>query len=92
MSKASIGKCRNSLSKHPGISHSWRENWPNLSTYFKYPQEVRHLIYTTNAIEGFDRIIDGTMDKYPEGAFSNVGTIDEAAEKGEKMLKEAGEL
>lgn len=55
MSKASIGKCRNSLSKHPGISHSWRENWPNLSTYFKYPQEVRRLIYTTNAIEGFDR-------------------------------------
>ena len=43
-------------------------------------------------IEGLDRIIDGTMDKYPEGAFSNVGTIDEAAEKGEKMLKEAGEL
>lgn len=43
-------------------------------------------------IECFDRIIDGTMDKYPEGAFSNVGTIDEAAEKGEKMLKEAGEL
>ena len=37
------------------ISHSWRENRPNLSTYFKYPQEVRHLIYTTNAIEGFDR-------------------------------------
>ena len=45
-----------------------------------------------DTIEGFDRIIDGTMDKYPEGAFSNVGTIDEAAEKGEKMLKEAGEL
>ena len=28
---------------------------PNLSTYFKYPQEVRRLIYTTNAIEGFNR-------------------------------------
>ena len=27
----------------------------NLSTYFKYPQEVRRLIYTTNAIEGFNR-------------------------------------
>ena len=33
-------------------AQSWRENWPNLSTYFKYPQEVRRLIYTTNAIEG----------------------------------------
>ena len=27
----------------------------NLSTYFKYPQEVRRLIYTTNTIEGFNR-------------------------------------
>lgn len=41
--------------KYPQISRSWRENWPNLSTYFKYPQEVRRLIYTTNAIEGFNR-------------------------------------
>ena len=41
--------------KYPKISQSWRENWPNLSTYFKYPQEVRRLIYTTNAIEGFNR-------------------------------------
>ena len=41
--------------KYPRISQSWRDNWPNLSTYFKYPQEVRRLIYTTNAIEGFNR-------------------------------------
>jgi putative transposase len=41
--------------KYPKISKSWRENWANLSTYFKYPQEVRRLIYTTNAIEGFNR-------------------------------------
>ena len=41
--------------KYPKIAPSWRENWSNLSTYFKYPQEVRRLIYTTNAIEGFNR-------------------------------------
>ena len=41
--------------KYPKISQSWRDNWPNLSTYFKYPQEVRRLIYTTNTIEGFNR-------------------------------------
>ncbi len=41
--------------KYPKISQSWRANWPNLSTYFKFPQEVRRLIYTTNAIEGFNR-------------------------------------
>jgi len=42
-------------SKYPKIGQSWRNNWPNLSTYFKYPREVRTLIYTTNAIENFHR-------------------------------------
>jgi transposase-like protein len=41
--------------KYPKLSNSWRANWANLSTYFKYPQEVMTLIYTTNAIEGFNR-------------------------------------
>ena len=41
--------------KYPKISQSWRANWANLSTYFKYPQAVRKLIYTTNVIEGFNR-------------------------------------
>lgn len=41
--------------KYPKIAISWRNNWANLSTYFKYPQEVRTLIYTTNTIEGFNR-------------------------------------
>lgn len=41
--------------KYPKIALSWRTNWANLSTYFKYPQEVRTLIYTTNAIENFNR-------------------------------------
>jgi putative transposase len=33
--------------KYPKIAQSWKSNWPKLSTYFKYPQEVRTLIYTT---------------------------------------------
>lgn len=41
--------------KYPKISKSWRENWANLSTYFKFPTEIRKLIYTTNTIEGFNR-------------------------------------
>lgn len=41
--------------KYPKIAVSWRNHWPNLSTYFKYPQEVRTLIYTTNSIENFNR-------------------------------------
>lgn len=42
-------------SRYPKIAVSWRANWANLATYFKYPQEVRILIYTTNSIENFNR-------------------------------------
>lgn len=34
---------------------SWRNNWAELATFFKYPPEIRKLIYTTNAIENFNR-------------------------------------
>lgn len=40
---------------YPIVLDSWHRNWSKLSTYFKYPPEVRRLIYTTNAIEGFHR-------------------------------------
>ena len=33
--------------KYPKIAKSWKDNWANLSTYFKYPEAVRRLIYTT---------------------------------------------
>lgn len=36
---------------------SWRTNWQNLSTFFKYPDEMRKLIYTTNPIESYNRAI-----------------------------------
>lgn len=41
--------------KYPASVTSWRNNWPQLSVYFKYPPEIRRLIYTTNAIENFNR-------------------------------------
>lgn len=41
--------------KYPTCVDSWRRNWAELSTYFKYPQEMRTLIYTTNAMENFNR-------------------------------------
>ena len=36
---------------------SWRDNWSRLSTFFKYPEEIRRIMYTTNAIEGLNRKI-----------------------------------
>jgi transposase-like protein len=41
--------------KYPLVIGSWRTNWVRLSTYFKYPQEVRTVIYTTNAVESLHR-------------------------------------
>ncbi|CQR70221.1 Transposase, Mutator family [Sporomusa ovata DSM 2662] len=43
--------------KYPQIVKSWEANWTELSTYFKYPEEDRRLIYTTNAVEGFHRML-----------------------------------
>jgi transposase-like protein len=41
--------------KYPLVIKSWRSKWPTLSTYFKYPQDVRTAIYTTNAVEAVHR-------------------------------------
>ena len=41
--------------KYPMCVSSWKNNWAELSTYFKYPDGIRKLIYTTNAMENFNR-------------------------------------
>ncbi len=41
--------------KYPLIVNSWRANWSELSTFFKYPPEIRKIIYTTNMIESYHR-------------------------------------
>jgi len=41
-----------------------------------------------DSIKGFNMIMDGELDEYPEAAFNLVGTIEEAIEKGKKMLAE----
>lgn len=41
--------------KYPIITKSWLDNWTELATFFKYPAELRRIIYTTNVIEGFHR-------------------------------------
>ncbi len=42
-------------SKHPIIVRSWENNWDELAAYFKYPYEIRKMIYTTNTIEAYHR-------------------------------------
>lgn len=41
--------------KYPMVIKSWREKWPTLSAYFKYPDYVRRAVYTTNAVEAVHR-------------------------------------
>ena len=43
-------------------------------------------------IRGFNMILDGETDEYPESAFNQVGTIEEAIEKGKKILAEVNEV
>jgi len=60
-------------SKYQIVMNSWKQNWENLSTYFKYSAEVRKLIYTTNPIEGFHR----QVRKYTKtkGAFTSESAL-----------------
>ena len=41
--------------KYPASIKSWRDHWDELATMFKYPEQIRRIIYTTNAIENFNR-------------------------------------
>ena len=49
--------------KYPAIHHerssclSWDENWTELTTFFEYPEQIRHLIYTTNSVEAYHRMV-----------------------------------
>lgn len=41
--------------QYPMVIQSWRRKWDNLSAYFRYPADIRKVIYTTNAIESVHR-------------------------------------
>jgi F-type H+-transporting ATPase subunit beta len=47
------------------------------------------LVPIEETIRGFNMIMDGEVDEYPESAFNLVGTIDDAIAKGKKLLEEA---
>jgi putative transposase len=59
--------------KYPAVLRSWNNNWENLSQYFKYPEVLRRIIYTTNIVEGFHRQIR----KYTKnkGAFTSENAL-----------------
>jgi len=42
---------------YPNILRSWDKNWVELTFFFEYPNEIRKIIYTTNAVEGYHRMV-----------------------------------
>lgn len=55
--------------KYPHVVRSWRVNWNRLTQYFKYPEPIRKLVYTTNTVEGYHRMIRKVTKS--KGAFTS---------------------
>jgi transposase-like protein len=59
--------------KYPIVIQSWKNKWENLSGYFKYPQDIRRIIYTTNIIESVHRQFRKLTKT--KGAFPNENSL-----------------
>jgi putative transposase len=59
--------------QYPVVIKSWRSKWDNLSVYFKYPEDVRKAIYTTNAVEAVHRQFRKLTKT--KGGFSNENAL-----------------
>ena len=59
--------------KYPIVIQSWRNKWSTLSAYFKYPDYVRTVIYTTNAVEAVHRQFRKLTKT--KGGFSNQSSL-----------------
>ena len=55
--------------KYPKAVESWRRNWDLLSNFFKYPEPIRKLVYTTNTVEGYHRMVRKVTKS--KGAFTS---------------------
>lgn len=59
--------------KYPIVIQSWRNKWDNLSVYFKYPEDIRRIMYTTNIIESVHRQFRKLTKT--KGAFPNENSL-----------------
>jgi putative transposase len=68
--EANLAKLDETWSKKYAIAvRSWKNNWEDLATFFRYPAEIRRLIYTTNTVEGYNRQLRKIIKT--KGAFPN---------------------
>lgn len=83
-------------SKYSAIGRSWEKNWENLITIFSYPEEIRKVIYTTNAIESLNSVIRKAIKNrriFPndDSAFKAIFlAIDRASRKWTMPLRDWG--
>jgi putative transposase len=73
-------------SKYPQLCKSWRQNWERLNVIFRFPEEIRRVIYTTNAIESINSVVRKVVRKrkvFPtdEAALKTVYLIIEEASR-----------
>ena len=59
--------------KYPTISQMWRNHWQHVIPFFDYPQDIRKVIYTTNAIESLNRSLRKVIKT--KGAFPTDASI-----------------
>jgi len=59
--------------QYPIVIKSWRRKWDDLSAYFKYPEDIRRVIYTTNAVEAVHRQFRKLTKT--KGAFPNENSL-----------------
>ena len=59
--------------KYPHAVASWVNNWDRIATYFKYPEAMRKLIYTTNAVEAVHRRMRKVTKA--KGAFPTIDSL-----------------
>ena len=59
--------------KYPIVINSWRNKWDRLSNYFKYPEDIRRIVYTTNIIESVHRQFRKLTKT--KGAFPNENSL-----------------
>jgi F-type H+-transporting ATPase subunit beta len=55
----------------------------------QYTGQPGVMVSIEDTIKGFKMILDGELDHYPESAFMNVGTIEEAIEKGDRLIEQS---
>jgi transposase-like protein len=60
-------------SKYKVVFRSWHRNWERLTNFYKYPPQLRRLIYTTNPIESYHRMVRKVTKT--KGAFSSENAI-----------------